>query len=86
MTPRYFDALRKRHQRRVQDGEYMLAQLTAAVINFSICRPKTPAAVSDLMPSWPAKKAAKKPKKPKSRSPEVIRTEVRKVFDFLRGK
>jgi hypothetical protein len=61
ITPRQLDALIKRRERETQEREFMLAQLTSYLINFSMCRPKKAVSPRDFMPSeW-----AKTPPKPK---------------------
>lgn len=51
LTPRQFDALVKRRERDVVTTEFLFAQLTAAVVNFSTCRPKETVHPRDFMPS-----------------------------------
>lgn len=61
-TPRQLDALIKRHERSKQETEFLFAQLTSCVVNFSPVHPKKPVSVKDFMPSeW--LKVALKPKR-----------------------
>jgi hypothetical protein len=62
LTPRQFDALVKRRERDAQEQEFLTAQLTAAVVNFSMCHPKEPVSPRDFMPSEFGK-PARKPKR-----------------------
>jgi hypothetical protein len=93
LTGRQLDALMRRHLRQVEDGEFMLAQLTAYVVNFSMCRPKEPVAIKDFMPSqWAKQQQAgsnkpQKRKKPKRRSRAVIAHELHGVMaHFIRNQ
>jgi hypothetical protein len=75
----------RRRLRRVEDGEFMFAQLTAYVINFSMCRPKEPVAIKDLMPSQWARQQSRPQPKRKRRSRAVIAQELRGVMaHFMR--
>jgi hypothetical protein len=51
LTPRWFDALCRRHEQMTEDSEFMIAQLTSCVVNFSMGAPKEPVHPRDLMPS-----------------------------------
>jgi hypothetical protein len=51
LTPREFDALVKRHKRRREHDEFMLAQLTAVVMNTGFRSREEPAQTRDYMPS-----------------------------------
>lgn len=50
-SPRHLDGFTKRHQQRVECNEFLVAQLTACVVNFSMCRPKESVETKDFMPS-----------------------------------
>ncbi len=85
LTGRQLDALMRRRLRRVEDGGFMLAQLTAYVINFSMCRPEKPVAIKDFMPSQWAKQQRARPKKQKRRSRAIIAQELRSFMaHFMR--
>lgn len=51
LTPRKLDALLKRKKVAAEETELLFGQLTAAVINFSMCHPKEPIKIADCMPS-----------------------------------
>lgn len=81
-TPRQLDALIQRHERSRQDQEFLFAQLTACVVNFSRAHPKEPIAPKDLMPSEWAKKAARTPKrKPIDRN--LVVAQIKGMMDGL---
>lgn len=56
LTPRQLNALILRKEIAEQRPEFMLAQLTACVVNFSQARPKRPSQPRDFMPSMAGKK------------------------------
>lgn len=85
LTPRQFDALVKRRERQVEHDEFMLAQLTAYTVNFSMCRPKDAVAPRDFMPSQmgkadPRNKKIRITKKRK----QAITESIQSGFAFLR--
>ena len=57
LTPRQIDALSKRFRERTVEQEFLFAQLTTYVVNFSRWPPKEPAGPKDFMPSEMRKKA-----------------------------
>lgn len=75
LQPRQLDALIKRNTDRLEDQEYMLGQLTATVVNFSMCHPKTPSSAADFMPSQIRKKMVAQPEK--RRTHQQIADEIR---------
>lgn len=79
-TPRQLDAMVQRHERAKQETEFLFAQLTSCVVNFSMARPKKALEPKDLMPSEWAKSLPAE-KKPKRRKREVIATEIRATMD-----
>jgi hypothetical protein len=76
LTPRQFHALTQRHERRIEHDEFMVAQLAACVINFSMAHPKEPVKPADLMPS----QVGKKPKQKKIRLTKKRRQAVTETF------
>lgn len=57
LTPRQLNALIERKEAKEISGEFLLAQLTAHLVNFSQRAPKTPAKPEDFMPSeWRKRK------------------------------
>jgi hypothetical protein len=79
MTPRHFDALMDRYERGREDNELLFGQMTAAIINYSMCHPKEPVKSVDFMPSHWAKKHhggdddVNKPKKMTARDRKQVR-------------
>lgn len=63
LTPRQFDALLKRHELAEQKREYLAAQTTAAIINFSMRAPDKPVSPRDFMLSLPPERKQKPTKK-----------------------
>jgi hypothetical protein len=85
LTPRQLDALIKRQEHGIRHSEFMLAQLTACVANFSMSHPKKPVDAKDFMPSEWAKVAEKEPKA-KKRSRHAIAGEIRATMDaWMKG-
>jgi hypothetical protein len=67
LTPRQIDALSKRFRdratERASEQEFLFAQLTTYVVNFSHWPPKEPASPKDFMPSEMRRRAMEKPKR-----------------------
>lgn len=82
LQPRQFAALRRRHERSLEDNEFLFAQLTACVVNFSMARPKQSARAKDFMPSQIRQKAAA----PKKKSRRAEERERQKIADELRAR
>jgi hypothetical protein len=57
-TPRQLDMLRKAYERQQHDAEFMLGNLTAAVVNFGYRRPTDAVKAADFMPTEIRKKYA----------------------------
>jgi hypothetical protein len=57
MTPRQFHLLWERHREEMIHREMIQAFTTAAVINFSLCRPDEAVAPKDFMPNFQLSKA-----------------------------
>jgi hypothetical protein len=75
LTPRKYDALVKRWEREREHSEFMLAQLTSSVINFSTCRPKESVKPQELMPSqWGKTPQPKKVRITKARKKAITDT------------
>jgi len=59
LTPRQLGALMERRKYAVEHDEFMLAQLTSCLINYSAAHPEKAVQPKDLMPSqWHIKAAA----------------------------
>jgi hypothetical protein len=86
LTPRQLDALIKRHERSMWNNEFLFAQLTSCVVNFSMSHPKKALEPRDFMPSeWAKNPPAEK--KPKRRKRQLIATEIRATMDaWLRNQ
>ncbi len=84
LTPRQYDALAKRKERFLEANEFMLAQLTSAVVNFSHRAPKETTKPRDFMLSqFRVKSPAERPKR---RSRKTIADEFRAVIaNFMRA-
>jgi hypothetical protein len=80
LTPRQLDALIKRQERATWNTEFMLAQLTSCVVNFSMSHPKKALEARDFMPSEWAKNPPVE-KKPKRRKRQLIATEIRATME-----
>lgn len=84
-TPRQLDALIKRHERAKQETEFLFAQLTSCVVNFSMSRPKEPVSPKDLMPSEWSKRASKEnPQRKRKR--QAIADELRANIETFMKK
>jgi hypothetical protein len=79
LTPRQLDALVKRHERATQEREFLFAQMTSCIVNFSMVRPQEPVSAADFMPSEWAKK------RKKSMSDEPTETERQMIANQMRG-
>lgn len=77
-TPRQLDALIKRHERSKQEQEFLFAQLTSCVVNFSMAGPKKPSEPKDFMPSEWIKHPVATFKRRRKR--QLIATELRNVM------
>lgn len=81
MTPRWFDALRRRHESMTEDREFLIAQLTSYVVNFSYRPPKEQVHPKDLMPSLMRKQVGAEPlRKHKRRRRSMVASEVRMMM------
>ena len=49
LTFRQLDHLLKRHKQHIERERTLVASLQAVIINFSMCRPKEPVTVDDLL-------------------------------------
>lgn len=85
MTPRQLDALTHRHLRQMEEREFLFAQLTSCVVNFSMVHPEKPSQAKDFMPSEMRKRFHAAPKRERINRKQVI-AETRKYFAALRGK
>jgi hypothetical protein len=84
LNPRQLDALIKRKEQEDADKQFLFAQLTSAVINFSMCHPTEPTKPADFMPSeWLKIKGRKKDSK--QRKVRVTRKRALQVNDELRN-
>lgn len=78
LTPRQYDALVKRLERKREHDEFMLAQLTSSVINFSMCRPRESVKPQDLMPS-------QRGKTPQPKKVRITKARKKAITDTLHG-
>jgi hypothetical protein len=87
LTPREFDALCRRRERLRSEGEYMLAQLTAYVINFSHWRsqPKEPVSSKNFMLHPFRSEQEEAPSAPKRLNRKKIEAKVRSTLGLLWG-
>jgi hypothetical protein len=76
LTPRQFDALVKRHERKNEHIEFLFAQLTSYGINFSMCRPQEPTSPRDFMPSQFDKEAPLSSTQKRVRMTKQVRRQV----------
>jgi hypothetical protein len=87
LTPRIFAEYRKRKERLIEDQEFLSAQIAAAVMNFSMTRPKKPVRPIELMPSMMRREAGRKETRPKRRTRAAIADEMRQVMrEMMRRK
>lgn len=73
MTPRQFHLLWGRHREEVIHREMLQAFTTAAIINFSLCRPEEPVAPKDFMPNFQI---------PKAKEPEAETVTSEEMADY----
>jgi hypothetical protein len=85
LTVGQLDALLRRREREIQEAEFMPAQLTACVVNFSMARPKESLSAKDFMPSaWRNEVVAKKPRR---RKRQLIAAEIQATMEhFMKGQ
>jgi hypothetical protein len=85
LTVGQLDSLLRRREREIQEAEFMPAQLTACVVNFSMVHPKESLSAKDFMPSaWRNEVVAKKPRR---RKRQIIAAEIQATMEhFMRGQ
>jgi hypothetical protein len=83
LTPRQLDALVKRHERATQEREFLFAQMTSCIVNFSMARPKEPASAADFMPSEWTKKRRSPSSDPTDAEQQMLANQLRGMFDAL---
>lgn len=79
LTPKQLQSLREEHERREVPLEFMLAQLTAVVVNYSNRAVETPSQPREWMPTMVRRKVTE-PKQKRKRSRAVIAAEAAAVL------
>lgn len=85
LQPRQLNVLARRHLQGVEEREFLFAQLTSAVVNFSYRGPKEMVHPKDFMPSQMHKEAAKLASVPKRLNRKKIDAKIRGVFGSFFG-
>jgi hypothetical protein len=80
-TSRELFELGRVREREDEDREYMLAQLAACVVNFSLGAPEEPSKIADFRPSVMRKRLARQ----KPKTPEEIAAKIRRVVGAAWG-
>lgn len=79
LTPRQYSALMERHIDAERKNELMLAQIVAATVNYSMCRPEKPVTPSSFMVTPFEAAIEQRPKRKR-----MTRKEIESVADQLR--
>jgi hypothetical protein len=83
LTPRQLDALIRRHERASKEREFLFAQLTQSVVNFSPVHPKEPAKLQAFMPSEWVKPTAAVLADPTEDERRLIANQMRGIMHTL---
>lgn len=76
-TPRMFDALLKRYERKKEDREFLFGQLASVYVNYSACAPKNAKSPADFMPSEMLRRYWRKLRGPSKEERLVIDAQAR---------